>query len=75
MQAWKDARWAKYSAYPLGYFHIDMTEVRTERDKLSIFVAIDRTSRAAQNSRRHPSMRRISRPFRGAKSRSEALGK
>ena len=31
--------------YPIGYFHIDIAEVRTEEGKLHLFVAIDRTSK------------------------------
>ena len=38
---------AKFSTYPIGYFHIDMAEVRTEQGKLYMFVAIDRTSKFA----------------------------
>src|SRR3990167_10757893 len=37
----------KFKAYPIGYFHIDMAEVRTEQGKLYIFVSIDRTSKFA----------------------------
>jgi transposase len=37
----------KFKAYPIGYFHIDMAEVRTEQGKLYMFVAIDRTSKLA----------------------------
>jgi transposase InsO family protein len=37
----------KFSAYPIGYFHIDMAEVRTEQGRLYMFVAIDRTSKFA----------------------------
>jgi transposase InsO family protein len=33
----------KFKAYPIGYFHIDIAEVRTEEGKLSLFVAIDRS--------------------------------
>src|SRR5262249_12383385 len=33
--------------YPIGYFHIDIAEVRTEEGKLHLFVAIDRTSKFA----------------------------
>ena len=36
-----------FKAYPLGYFHIDIAEVRTEQGKLHLFVAIDRTSKFA----------------------------
>jgi Integrase core domain len=35
----------KFSSYPIGYFHIDMVEVRTEQGRLYMFVAIDRTSK------------------------------
>jgi len=35
----------KFKAYPIGYFHIDIAEVRTEDGKLYMFVAIDRTSK------------------------------
>jgi len=38
---------SKFSLYPIGYFHIDMAEVRTEQGKLYMFVAIDRTSKFA----------------------------
>ena len=37
----------KFKTYPLGYFHIDIAEVRTEQGKLRLFVGIDRTSRFA----------------------------
>src|SRR5450755_3393965 len=37
----------KFSPCPIGYFHIDMAEVRTEQGKLYMFVAIDRTSKFA----------------------------
>jgi len=37
----------KFNSYPIGYFHIDMAEVRTEQGKLYMFVAIDRTSKFA----------------------------
>ena len=40
-------RRSKFSSYPIGYFHIDMAEVRTEQGKLYMFVAIDRTSKFA----------------------------
>jgi transposase InsO family protein len=35
----------KFVGYPLGYFHIDLAEVRTAEGKLYLFVAIDRTSK------------------------------
>jgi transposase InsO family protein len=37
----------KFKAYPIGYFHIDIAEVRTEEGKLYLFVGIDRTSKFA----------------------------
>ena len=37
----------KFKTYPIGYFHIDIAEVRTEQGKLHLFVAIDRTSKFA----------------------------
>lgn len=36
-----------FKRYPLGYFHIDIAEVRTEEGRLYVFVAIDRTSKFA----------------------------
>src|SRR3712207_531841 len=37
----------KFKAYPIGYFHIDIAEVRTEEGRLYLFVAVDRTSKFA----------------------------
>jgi Integrase core domain len=37
----------QFKFYPIGYFHIDMAEVRTEEGKLSLCVAIDRTCKFA----------------------------
>jgi transposase-like protein len=37
----------KFKAYPIGYFHVDLAEVRTEQGKLYLLVAIDRTSKFA----------------------------
>src|SRR5688500_1334867 len=34
---------SKFKRYPIGFFHIDIAEVRTEQGKLHLFVAIDRT--------------------------------
>lgn len=41
------ARKRKFKAYPIGYFHIDITEVRTQEGRLYLFVAIGRTSKFA----------------------------
>ena len=38
---------AKFKAYAIGYFHIDIAEVSTQEGKLRLFVAIDRTSKFA----------------------------
>jgi transposase InsO family protein len=37
----------KFKAYPIGYFHIDIAEVRTAQGKLYLLVAIDRTAKFA----------------------------
>ncbi|ASG23207.1 IS481 family transposase [Nitrospirillum viridazoti] len=37
----------KFKAYPIGYFHIDIAEIRTAEGKLYLYVAIDRTSKFA----------------------------
>jgi len=41
------AKKKRFKKYPIGYFHIDIAEVRTEEGKLHLFVAIDRTSKFA----------------------------
>jgi len=38
---------SKFKSYPIGYFHIDIAEVRTAEGKLHLYVAIDRTSKFA----------------------------
>lgn len=40
-------RRSKFRSYPIGFFHIDLAEVRTEQARLYMFVAIDRTSKFA----------------------------
>jgi transposase InsO family protein len=37
----------RFRTYPIGYFHIDIAEVRTAEGRLYLFVAIDRTSKFA----------------------------
>jgi transposase-like protein len=37
----------RFKSYPIGYFHIDIAEVRTAEGKLYLYVAIDRTSKFA----------------------------
>jgi len=41
----------KFQAYPIGYFQMDIAEVRTEDGKLSLFVAVDRTCKFAYAER------------------------
>jgi transposase InsO family protein len=40
-------RRAKFKRYPIGFFHIDIAEVRTEQGRLYLLVAIDRTTKFA----------------------------
>jgi transposase-like protein len=40
-----DQKKKRFKKYPIGYFHIDIAEVRTDEGKLYLFVAIDRTSK------------------------------
>src|ERR1039457_3295889 len=35
----------QFERFPIGYFHVDLAEVRTAEGKLYLFVAIDRTSK------------------------------
>ena len=37
----------KFKTYPIGYFHVDIAEVRTAEGKLYLYVAVDRTSKFA----------------------------
>ena len=37
----------KFKSYPIGYFHTEIAEAKTEQGKLRLFVAIDRTSKFA----------------------------
>ncbi len=37
----------RFKVYPVGYFHIDIADVRTAEGKLHMFVAIDRASKFA----------------------------
>jgi transposase InsO family protein len=38
---------SKFKRYPIGYFHIDIAEVRSEQGRLYLLVAIDRTFKFA----------------------------
>jgi hypothetical protein len=37
----------RFKRYPIGFFHIDIAELRTAEGKFYLFVAIDRTSKFA----------------------------
>src|SRR3954471_9414932 len=53
----------KFKAYPIGYFHIDIAEVRTAEGKLYLFVAIDRTSKFAFAELHEKATRRVAGNF------------
>lgn len=53
----------KFKIYPIGYFHIDIAEVRTEQGKLYMFVAIDRVSKFAFAELHERATRRIAADF------------
>ncbi len=53
----------KFKAYPIGYFHIDIAEVRTEKGKLYLFVAVDRTSKFAFVELHEKATRRVAADF------------
>ena len=35
----------KFKDYPIGYFHVDITEVRAKEGKQQMYAAVDRTSK------------------------------
>ena len=39
----------RFDTYPIGFFHIDLAEVRIAEGKLYLFVPIDRTSKSSSN--------------------------
>ncbi len=53
----------KFKPYPIGYFHLDSAEARTAAGKLSLLVAIDRTSKFAFVERRETVSRRNAADF------------
>ena len=53
----------KFRAYPIGYFHIDIAEVRTAEGKLYLLVAIDRTSKFAYVELHEKATRRVAADF------------
>jgi hypothetical protein len=53
----------KFKSYPIGFFHIDIAEVRTEQGKLPMFAAIDRTSKFASVELHERATTAVSREF------------
>jgi transposase InsO family protein len=56
-------RRAQFKRYPIGFFHIDLAEVRTEQGKLHLFVAVDRTSKFAFVELHEKATRRVAGDF------------
>lgn len=54
---------SKFKRYPIGFFHIDIAEVRTEQGKPYLLVAIDRTSKFAFVQLHEKATRRIAGDF------------
>ena len=54
---------SKFKRYPIGFFHIDIAEVRTEQGKLYLLVAIDRTSKFAFAELHEKATRRVAGNF------------
>ena len=53
----------RFKTYPIGYFHIDIAELRTAEGKLYLFVAIDRTSKFAFTQLHEKATTRIAADF------------
>src|SRR3954449_1915186 len=53
----------RFKPYPIGYFHIDIAEVRTEEGRIYLLVAIDRTSKFAFVELHEKATRRVSGDF------------
>ena len=54
---------SKFKRYPIGYFHIDIAEVRREQGRLYLFVGIDRTSKFAFVELHEKATRRVASNF------------
>ena len=54
---------SRFKRYPIGYFHIDIAEVRTEEGRLYLLVAIDRTSKFAFVELHEKATRRVAGDF------------
>lgn len=53
----------RFKTYPIGYFHIDIAEVRSAQGKLHMFVAIDRTSKFVFVELHERATRRVAKEF------------
>lgn len=53
----------KFKAYPIGHFHIDIAEVRTQEGRLYLFAAIDRASKFDFTARHEKAAAAVSREF------------
>src|SRR5215211_3369085 len=53
----------RFKPYPIGSFHIEIAEVRTEQGKLYLLVAIDRTSKVAFAELHEKATRRVAGDF------------
>ncbi len=53
----------KFKSYPIGYFQIDIAEVRTAEGRLYCLVAIDRTSKFAYTELHEKATRRVAAEF------------
>ncbi len=53
----------KLKSYALGYFHIDLAEVRSEEGKLYLLVAVDRTTKFAFVELHQKATRRVAADF------------
>ena len=56
----------RFKDYPIGYFHIDIAELRTEDGKLYMFVAIDRVTKFAFARLEQKANRQTAAAFLGA---------
>ena len=54
---------SRFKRYPIGFFHIDIAEVRTEEGRLYLLVAIDRTSKFAFVELHEKATRRVAGDF------------
>ena len=54
---------SKFKRYPIGFFHIDIAELRTAQGKLYLLVAIDRTSKFAFAELHEKATRRVAGNF------------